>query len=136
KDPSKKDKPPMSEKEGGHSKLDAEKTFGEHDKKSEEAARSKIASMLNSRFTQASQTSEHGRAEAQKKQEENKPIYDKLWEEKQKEKKRQEEQAAKQQQIGVASPQGKTGRGTALIGKKKHQPSPMELNRTEFKGAK
>lgn len=131
----KKDKPPVSDKEGEHSKIDPAKTFGEHDKRSEEAARSRIASMLNSRFTQASQTSEHGRAEAQKKQEENKPIYDKLWEEKEQEKKRREDQAAKQQG-SVASPQGKTGRGTALVGKKKRQPSPMELNRAEFRGAK
>lgn len=131
----KKDKPPVSDKVGEHSKIDPAKTFGEHDKRSEEAARSRIASMLNSRFTQASQTSEHGRAEAQKKQEENKPIYDKLWEEKEQEKKRREDQAAKQQG-SVASPQGKTGRGTALVGKKKRQPSPMELNRAEFRGAK
>ena len=83
-------------------------------------------SMLNSRHKLLKHLNTGGEAQ---KTGENKPIYDKLWKEK-----KSKKNSGKQQRM-EPSPQEKQA-GDCAYWKKKHQPSQMELNRTEFKGAK
>lgn len=123
-----KNNPPISEKEGGHSQIDPAKMM----EKSTEKDLAAVRNRLNQQFTRASSTSEYGKEQAQKYQQEHTPIYDKIKQEEE-QKRKQQQQAAAQQQGPVGPPKGKPKGG---LGKKKHKASPMELNRAEFRGAK
>lgn len=131
-----KNKPPVSEKEEGHSKIDPAKMMKGSDEQNLEATRRKIAAALNSQYYRPSQTSEYGKQQAQKYQEEHKPVYDKQQQEAEQKRQQQQKAAAQQQGQGLAMPTKGTSNRGSVLSKKKHKPSPMELNRAEFRGAK
>ena len=98
-------------------------------------ARRKIAMELNSRFTRSSATSEYGREQAQEYQKKHKPIYDQIQEEEKQKKEQQQRAAAQQQGQGLAMPTKGTSTRGSVLSKKKHKPSPQELNRTEYRSS-
>ncbi|MFA6005970.1 MAG: hypothetical protein WC775_05835 [Patescibacteria group bacterium] len=127
-----KNNPPVSEKEGQHSKIDPAQMMKGSEEQKLQMARNRIASALNSQYTHASSASEYGKEQAQKYQQEHEPIHVRLQREADQQR-QQQQQAAAQQPGPVGPPSGKT---KGRPGKQKHQPSPMELNRAEFRGAK
>lgn len=121
--------PKISETIGGNSPLDISKTLKDND----QVALNKARATLNSQFTHASRDSEYGKKLASEYQEKNTPIYDKLWKEKEDQEKKEKEARAKQQ--SVAAPSGKTGRGTALGGKRKKVTNSQLENNSETRAS-
>ena len=130
-----KNKPPVSDKEGGHSEINPAKMMQGSEEQKLETARRKIAMELNSRFTRSSATSEYGREQAQEYQKKHKPIYDQIQEEEKQKKEQQQRAAAQQQGQGLAMPTKGTSTRGSVLSKKKHKPSPQELNRIEYRSS-
>ena len=122
-------KPPISEKTGEHSKLDIESKL----KQEEQRDLKQVQNNLRQMYSKPSPDSTYGQELAQDRQKENKPIYDKLWQER--EEKRQVGQRQHSSSVPVTTQKRKRGdwRGGT---KKKRTASPQELNRAEFSGSK
>ena len=123
-------KPPISDKTGGHSGLDLKEQF----QKSQQQELKQVQARLNQMYSQPSSQSEYGQAKIQEKRQTNQPIYDQVWKEKQ----QQQQQAAKvASSPGLAATGSKRKAGDWRHGaKRKRQATPQELNRTEFRGSK
>ena len=114
------DKPPVSNKIGEFSSINPKQQLEKNDQQELRQVQAK----LNQLFSQPKDQSEQA-----------KPIYDQSWKE------RQEKQQQQSQQRQAAPALGATGsaraRGDWRHGaKRKRQPTPQELNRTEFRGSK
>ena len=118
-------KPPVSEKMGEHSKLDVESKL----KQEEQRDLRQVQNNLRQMYSKVSPDSSYGQKLAQDRQNENKPIYDKLWQE------REEKSQAglRQQSTNVPIMTQKRKRGDWRGGvKKKKAPTPQELGRSEY----
>ena len=127
-----KNKPPISEHTGAHSKVDVKQSFSQQDRESLK----QVQARLNQMYRQASSQSEYGKEQQKKQQQASQSVYDKDWQERQ-EKQRQQSQTLGQQSSALGVTGSKRKRGDWMKGaKRKRQATPQELNRAEFRGSK
>ena len=128
-----KDKISISQQEGGHSNIDAKKTFAKQDKQKFERIGNKIQQSLHRQYSQVSPSSQYGQRLAEAEKAKQKSVYEKNWEERE-----QQKQITEQQQKSVGLPQisGKRKRGDWMHGIGKKKQSAQEINRSEFVGGK
>jgi len=128
-----KPRPPLSPKEGGHSQINPAEFATKNDQSEIEKVKRQLAQTLNQTYSRPSNASEYGQELARTRQAEQKPLYEKLWEEREEEQKRQAR--APQAAANLSSTGAKRQAGDWRHGaKRKRGPSPQELNRTEFAG--
>ncbi len=117
-----RDKPPLSDKEGGHTKLDTQKIFGQEDAKKEAALRQRLQSAMHAQHTQGTA-----------RQENEPPAYTREWQER--EERREQKQKAAAVSPGPALSFARK-KGDWMRGLKRKKSSPQQLNRSEFVGSK
>jgi len=124
---------PLSEKEGGHSKINPSEIVKKDDAAEIERVKRQISGTLNQTYNRPSSASEYAQELARKQQAEQKPVYDKGWEEREEQKKRQAQRP--QTGVNLAATGSKRKAGDWQHGtRRKKGPTPQDLNRAEFAG--
>lgn len=129
-----KNRTPISEKTGEHSNINPEGIQQKSDQAQIEQLQRRLSSTLNQQFTKPSSTSEYGQEQAKKYQEEHKPIYEKIWGEREEAQRAQAQRAQQSQGANLAATGSKRKAGDWRHGAKRKGPSPQDLNRSEFAG--
>jgi len=128
-----KNKPPISEHTGGHSKVDVKQSFNQQDSKSLK----QVQERLNQMYSQPSNQSEYGKQQQQEQQQASQSVYHKNWEERQQKNAEFSKAQNAQQRVSLAATGSKRKAGDWMKGaKRKRQATPQELNRAEFRGSK
>jgi hypothetical protein len=131
-----KDKPPLSDKEGGHSKIDPNKPFEKEGKAQEEAIRRRLASTLNSQYTRTSSQSTYGQQKQKEEQEKRTPVYDKLQKEKKDRDDQQKQQAAQRGNNNLPAQSFKRKTGDWKHGTKRKKSRDQSMGNNEFATSK